>query len=252
MNANNLNNQKSGNARVSGTSSIFANTGRPAAADSNPVAACFDGTTLVHTIHGFMEIGDIGVGVPVLSRNETTGEQGYRPVARTFVHDDRLMYRIDYVTENGDTDALSATPEHPFWVKGVGWTQVGHLKDGDVLEICDPSGQDDRQRAPGDRQKVALGGGRWVATVVSVSPEEDTLPVFNIEVDEFHTYFVGTFGVWVHNKGRVAGLSRSPLLRFPIRLNFLGLEKNQDLLLPLASDCAWSGAIAKDHQRQRC
>jgi hypothetical protein len=44
---------------------------------------------------------------------------------------------------------------------------------------------------------------------------------------------------------RVAGISRSPLLRLPIRSNFLGQEKNQELLLPAASDCAWSGAIAK-------
>src|ERR1035438_8426886 len=49
---------------------------------------------------------------------------------------------------------------------------------------------------------------------------------------------------------KVAGLSRSPLLRLPIRLNFLGQEKNQELLLPAASDCAWSGAIAK-YQRRR-
>src|ERR1035438_10335518 len=47
---------------------------------------------------------------------------------------------------------------------------------------------------------------------------------------------------------RVAGISRSPLLRLPIRLNFLGQEKNQELLLPAASDCAWDRAIAKDQR----
>src|SRR5450759_4333339 len=47
---------------------------------------------------------------------------------------------------------------------------------------------------------------------------------------------------------RIAGISRSPLLRLPIRLNFLGQEKNQELLLPAASDCAWSRAIAKDRR----
>jgi hypothetical protein len=201
MNANSRRDRKSGDSRVSGTSSIFANTGSPSAAKSNPVPACFDGCTLVHTIDGLIEIAQIGVSVPVLSRNETTGEQAYRNVVKTFEHGDRLMYRVDYVTENGDTDALSATPEHPFWVKGAGWTEVGNLKSGDVLEICDPSGEDDRSRAPRNREEVALGGGRWSATVVSVTPEEDELPVYNLEVDELHTYFVGTFGVWVHNKG---------------------------------------------------
>src|SRR5260370_36621846 len=47
---------------------------------------------------------------------------------------------------------------------------------------------------------------------------------------------------------RIAGISRSPLLRLPIRLNFLGQEQNQELLLPAASDRAWSGAIAKDQR----
>jgi len=47
---------------------------------------------------------------------------------------------------------------------------------------------------------------------------------------------------------RVAGISRSPLLRLPIRLTFLGQEKNQELLLPVASDCAWVRAIAKDQR----
>ena len=37
-------------------------------------------------------------------------------------------------------------------------------------------------------------------------------------------------------------------IRLPIRLNFLGQEKNQEFLLPAASDCAWSGAIAKDQR----
>src|SRR5208282_452272 len=47
---------------------------------------------------------------------------------------------------------------------------------------------------------------------------------------------------------QVAGISRSPLLRLPIQLNFLGLEKNQELLLPAAPDCAWVRAIAKDQR----
>ena len=49
---------------------------------------------------------------------------------------------------------------------------------------------------------------------------------------------------------RVAGLSRSRLLRLPTRINFLSQEKNPELLLPSASDRAWVGAITKD-QRQR-
>src|SRR6266702_2868092 len=49
---------------------------------------------------------------------------------------------------------------------------------------------------------------------------------------------------------QVAGISRSPLLRLPMQPNFLGQRKKQELLLPAASDCAWSGAIAKDRRRR--
>jgi antitoxin component HigA of HigAB toxin-antitoxin module len=34
---------------------------------------------------------------------------------------------------------------------------------------------------------------------VSVAPTDLVETVYNIEVEEFHTYFVGVFGVWVHN-----------------------------------------------------
>ncbi len=48
----------------------------------------------------------------------------------------------------------------------------------------------------------------------------------------------------------VAGIGRSPLLRLPIRSDFFGHGKNQELLLPSASDCAGSGATAKDQRRR--
>jgi hypothetical protein len=146
MNANSRRGRKSADAQAGGTSSIIANTDSPSAVKASLVAACFDSCTLVHTAIGLLEISEVGVGVPVLSRNEITGEQAYRNVVKNIEHGERLMHRIDYESGSGDTDTLSATPEHPIWVKGVGWTQVGHLKSGEVLEICDPSGQDDRLR----------------------------------------------------------------------------------------------------------
>ena len=47
-----------------------------------------------------------------------------------------------------------------------------------------------------------------------------------------------------------SGPPRSPLLRLPMRINFLSQEKKPELLLPSASDRAWVGAIAKDHRRR--
>src|ERR1700733_3549916 len=50
---------------------------------------------------------------------------------------------------------------------------------------------------------------------------------------------------------QVAGLSRSRLLRLPMRINFLSQEKSRELLLPSASDRARVRAIASTDQRRR-
>ena len=165
--------------------------------------ACFPLDTYVHTDQGILEIQYIEEGTLVLARSDVTGEQAYRRVVKTFVHRNRQTYRIEYVTPEGETDILYATPEHPFWVKDHGWTPLGRLQSGHVLEICDPDGYDEGYRRMGSLQELALSGGRWSATVVSVAESDLVTTVYNFEVEEFHTYFVGVFGVWVHNNSRL-------------------------------------------------
>jgi hypothetical protein len=165
--------------------------------------ACSSGDTYVHTDQGTLEIPYIDVGSRVLARSDVTGEQSYRRVVNKFVHDERQTYSLDYVTPDGDTDTLFVTPEHPFLVKDSGWTPAGRLQSGQVLEICDPDGRDDCDRRMGSLQELALSGGRWSATVVSVAPTDIVETVYNFEVEEFHIYFVGVFGVWIHNNSRV-------------------------------------------------
>lgn len=80
-----------------------------------------------------------------------------------------------------DSDTITATPNHPFWVQGRGWVDAGLLASGDTLVLAD--------------------GGR--ADIVSVTREKLSGPVdvYNLEVEDFHTYFVVSAGVWVHNCG---------------------------------------------------
>lgn len=173
--------------------------------------ACFPLDTYVHTDQGILEIQYIAEGTLVLARSDVTGEQAYRRVVKTFVHEDRQTYRIEYVNPEGKTAILYATPEHPFWVKDHGWTPAGRLQSGHVLEICDPDGYDEGYRRMGSLQELALSGGRWSATVVSVAESDLVTTVYNFEVEEFHTYFVGVFGVWVHNiKSPSRQSSRNP------------------------------------------
>lgn len=172
--------------------------------DQKQVSACFSKHTLVHTIHGTREIQYLNVGDEVLARCEKTGRQEYRKVVKRFEHWEGtptlgIAYHVAQHQEYG-YDGIETTAEHPFWVNGLGWTKAEDLRPGHEFEICDPDGSDDVHRKMGTLQELALSGKRWQAKVVSVTQFDLPIPVFNLEVEEFHSYFVGVFGVWVHNK----------------------------------------------------
>jgi hypothetical protein len=78
-------------------------------------------------------------------------------------------------------DTVTATPNHPFRVAGRGWVAAGELAAGDTLYLAD--------------------GGR--TSILSVTREKLASPidVYNLEVEDFHTYFVASTGIWVHNCG---------------------------------------------------
>lgn len=82
-------------------------------------------------------------------------------------------------------DTILATPEHPFYVvddildgsKQGSWLNAGNLKKG---------------------LKVLLASG-LLATVDNTFAFDTTATVYNFEVENTHTYYVGTEGVLVHN-----------------------------------------------------
>jgi hypothetical protein len=108
----------------------------------------------------------------VLSKNEETGEVAYKEVTATFNHETDEIYQIHV----GD-QVIESTYNHPFWVEGKGWTYVKDLKVGDLLVQSD-----------GNTLKVD-----------SIELEHKQVTVYNMTVDEFHTYFVSNLGIWVHN-----------------------------------------------------
>ncbi|MCG8424650.1 MAG: Hint domain-containing protein, partial [Proteobacteria bacterium] len=139
---------------------------------------CFVAGTLVETEVGSLPIEQIREGDLVLARDEENGTVGYQRVSATFVREGIEIYELTVNAGCGATELLETTAEHPFWVVDRGWVDVADLGVGD--ELLDASG-----------------GALTVSRIVATGRTET---VHNIEVEGYHTYFVGELKTWVHNK----------------------------------------------------
>jgi filamentous hemagglutinin len=143
--------------------------------------ACFVAGTLIHTAQGLKAIEAFQGGELVLSRHEHSHEIGYRPVVSTKVTHDQALFEVVVSNPSGITETLHTTSEHPFWVTNLeaqaGWMKASALRAG--MQLIDPQG---RQLSVQTHAALA-----------------QAATVYNIEVAEHHTYFVGKLGVWVHN-----------------------------------------------------
>ncbi|MFB5268840.1 polymorphic toxin-type HINT domain-containing protein [Paenibacillus enshidis] len=133
---------------------------------------CFAAGTTVQTDEGEKNIEDIKVGDKVLSKNEETGDVAYREVTATFNHGTDEIYNIHVGSQT-----IESTFNHPFYVQDKGWTFVKDLKVGDLLVQSD-----------GNTLKIE-----------SIELVHKHVAVYNMTVDDFHTYFVSELGIWVHN-----------------------------------------------------
>ncbi|KRA61695.1 hypothetical protein ASD79_06155 [Caulobacter sp. Root655] len=142
---------------------------------------CFVAGTLVSTREGPRRIEDIRVGDLVLSRDERTGENGFKPVESLVRRHDREIYVAEFeiALPNGLSRVakFQTTDDHPWRSADNTWTRTDDLK-------------------PGRSILTAYGE---AARVLRIIPTGRILPTFNLEVAEYHTYFVGEDRLWVHN-----------------------------------------------------
>jgi hypothetical protein len=139
--------------------------------------SCFVAGTPLLTPDGEKPIDLIRPGDLVLSRSENDPEGPVEPkaVLDTFV-------RVAPVVElHVGGRIIRTTAEHPFYVAGRGWLAARFLRGGDLLCSHDGSFR------PVDR----------------VAETAEVTTVYNVEVEDHHTYFVGCaewgFSVWAHN-----------------------------------------------------
>ena len=143
-------------------------------APKNKPALCFVEGTLVSTKNGSKPIEDITKGDFVYSENPETGEEALKPVVQTFVNETKELVHLFAGEEE-----IVTTPEHPFYVPKQGWTEAIKLRAGDIL---------------------VLQNGEYI-NVEMIQHEilERPVTVYNFEVADFHTYYVGSDGVLAHN-----------------------------------------------------
>ena len=135
---------------------------------------CFTGDTLVAAENGQKRIDEIKVGDKVWAFNVETGESELKTVTKVYVHSVDEILRL--YTDEGDIDT---TANHPFYVIGKGWVAAGDLVVGDEVFNLDGT------------TSVVLGS--------AIEKLDEPVLVYNLEVEDFHSYFVGCVPVLVHN-----------------------------------------------------
>ncbi len=132
----------------------------------------FSAETLVMTEDGLEPISTLQIGTKVLAYNEVTGEVSYYPITHLWEHEDPI---IVYLTINDEL--IETTPEHPFFTAAGLWLDAGDLQ-------------------AGHKVYNSTGHTRVVEAIEFVDQPQI---MYNLTVDEAHTFFVG-HGQWlVHN-----------------------------------------------------
>jgi hypothetical protein len=127
--------------------------------------------TIVMTVAGPRPIASIQPGDKVLGFNEHTGNNDYFLVTASFSHFDQTIVKLGI-----GNDVIVTTPEHPFYVKGA-WIAAIDLELGALV--------------------YASNGESYPVTWMEI--EDESAMMYNLSVDQVHTYYVGSENLLVHN-----------------------------------------------------
>jgi len=159
---------------LDGGSGVAAGAGDAGGAGDAAGGACFvAGTPVLRGDGRFTAIDALCAGDLVMARHEVTGEMAPRRVTRVWSHENRptLSVRLSDGTD------VTTTREHRFASSEGRFSAIAEYAAGDHLATCDGA-----------------------LEISGIESERGHATVFNITVDEFHTYFVGTSKLWVHNE----------------------------------------------------
>ena len=144
---------------------------------------CFVAGTMILTASGLIAIENIKAGDKVISTNPETFETAEKSVLETYV---RQTDKLIHLVINGEE--IITTETHPFYVKDRGFVDAGKLLVGDSL--------------------LDVYGNILVVEDTRTEHLDEPETVYNFQVEDFHTYYVGERFIWVHN-GECGGSYRS-------------------------------------------
>jgi len=98
----------------------------------------------------------------------------YKPVLETYI---RKVDKLIHLIISGEK--IVTTVDHPFYVQGRGFIEAGNLLVGDKL--------------------ISAIGENLIVEDYYIELTEESVSVYNFQVEDFHTYHVGKNGVLVHN-----------------------------------------------------
>lgn len=182
-----------------------------------------------------MPIEQIKVGDWVLSRRDNnTGKQAYKRVLKTIQSDEaKPIIMLRYYSELDEKICqLYVTSEHPIFVRSrtggdVGWMAASTIAHPTKLVSFDGTPIEAYEKCTlwvTPKQGVAWGQSRVfdygplvdfngsMPTILEDDTSERAMGgigatyeaiVYHLEVEDFHTYYVGELGIWVHNNSSV-------------------------------------------------
>ena len=133
---------------------------------ANGISKCFVTGTLISTVSGLTAIENIKAGDMVLSADVRTGKTSFKKVVETYV---RETMKLVHLIVNGEE--IVTTEGHPFYVKELGFVNASELSEGDILTD-----------SKGNEMPI-----EFIKNETTDSP----VTVYNFQVDDYHTYYVG-------------------------------------------------------------
>ena len=129
-------------------------------------------------------IENIKAGDKVISTDPETMKTSPKTVLETYI---REVTTLVHLTVNGEE--IVTTVDHPFYVKNQGFIKAGELIVGDEL--------------------LDVNGNVLLVENFDVELTDDSVKVYNFQVEDYHIYHVSGLGVLVHNAGDYSNLKDS-------------------------------------------